>query len=81
MELPEEEVSTVFITGGGKAAPASGSHPFILRLHPHGSLTASSCVFNNREVAAKHPLLGSLTLRQGSIAAIERVHTETPADP
>ncbi len=80
MEIPESEVSTVFMAGGdGKSA--SGSHPFVLRIHPHGSLTAASCVMDGSGVTVEHPLLGPLALSKDRITAIERVHTEAPEKP
>ena len=80
MEIPESEVSTVFMAGGdGKST--SGSHPFVLRLHPHGSLTAASCAMDGDGVTVEHPLLGPLALRKDRITAIERVQTESPEKP
>jgi hypothetical protein len=80
MEIPESEVSTVFMSGGDAKA-ASGSHPFVLRLHPHGSLAAASCVMDANGVSVEHPLLGPLALRKDRITAIERVQTKVPEKP
>jgi len=80
-EIPEQEISTVFIAGKTKAPPANGAHHFNLRLHPLGSLTAGTCVFNDQGIAADHPLLGPLTLRRDGIAAIERIQSEAKAKP
>lgn len=81
MEIPESVVSTVFMAGGGHEHPPE-SQRFVLRLHPHGSLTATSCAMDHTGgVTVKHPLLGPLVLRKDRISAIERVQPEPPAKP
>ena len=80
MEIPESAVSTVFMAGGGQEN-TSERPPFVLRLHPHGSLTAASCAMDSGGVTVEHPLLGSLALRKDRIAAIERAQPERPAKP
>ena len=80
MEIPETEVSTVFMAKGDQQAPLE-SHPFVLRLLPHGSLAAASCVMDASGVHVEHPLLGPLALRRDRISAIERVQPEPPAKP
>jgi hypothetical protein len=78
MEIPEQEISTIFLAGDD-APPADAM--IVLRLHREGSLSVNSCRFSGQEVTAKHPLLGTLKFRPGSIATIERINPPSPADP
>jgi len=81
MEIPEREVSTVFIAGNSQPPAPAAVHSSVLRLAPQGSLSVSTCVFDDDVVTAEHPLLGTLTLRRGGIIAMERIHPEAPAEP
>ena len=81
MEIPTSDVSTVFLASNESTKPAKATAPFRLRLPGDGSLAVSSCRFNSEEATAEHSLLGTLTLRPGSITAIERATTPPPAEP
>lgn len=81
MEIPEQDISTIFLAGNHKPATPSAATPFVLRLHPEGSLSVDSCTFNPEGISANHPLLGRITLHPGSIAAIERIKPAAPEQP
>jgi hypothetical protein len=81
MEIPEQDISTIFLAGNDKPATPPAASPFVLRLHPEGSLSVDSCVFNPEGVSANHPLLGRITLHPGSITAIERIKPAAPEEP
>jgi len=81
MEIPEQDVSTVFLSRDKTTAPTAGEHPFLLRLHHDGSLAVSSCLFGGEAITAVHSLLGPLTLQPGSVAAMERVAAQSEPEP
>ncbi|MCB1134337.1 MAG: hypothetical protein KDN05_24685, partial [Verrucomicrobiae bacterium] len=73
LELPEEDVSTVFFArkdGEPSAAPAS---PFVLKLRDNGSLRVGSCRFADGRVDAEHPLLGPIRFAGGAVTEMEWV--------
>lgn len=72
VEIPEADVSTVFLSGGASKATDDKRPPFVLRLPGEGSLGVSSCEFTGDSASAVHPLLGPLTFRRDGILSIER---------
>lgn len=79
--IPGADVSTVFFSGPGPAAPRAATQPFVLRLQGNGSLGVSSCLFAGESAQAGHPLLGTLTLRRDGLSAIERPPAATGNAP
>jgi hypothetical protein len=79
MEIPESDVSTVFLAGGKNTDAKQAPHPFVIRLPGEGSLRVSSCRIGGEKITASHPLLGPLAIRREGIASIER--TPHPAEP
>lgn len=73
LELPEEEVSTLFLGGSGKPSASVAAGGLILGLRGHGSMRLSSCVLEGDSVKAEHPLLGSLNFRRDGISSLERI--------
>ncbi|MEI6674517.1 MAG: hypothetical protein WCO57_05010 [Verrucomicrobiota bacterium] len=73
LEVPEAEISTVFLAGHPPPVAEATNPPFILHLRGGGALHVSSCAFSAEQVEATHPLLGRLTLRRDGVAAFERV--------
>ena len=84
LELPEEDVSTVFFSGGDAEEPDSATAPFVLKLRDNGSLRVESCRFAEGRVDAEHPLLGSIRFAPGAVTEMEWVGevraTENPDD-
>jgi hypothetical protein len=79
MEIPESDVSTVFLADGKNTDAKQAPHPFVIRLPGEGSLRVSSCRIGGEKITASHPLLGPLAIRREGIASIER--TPHPAEP
>lgn len=73
LEIPENEVSTVFFSGREEVKPGEAEHPFVLRLRGDGFLRLASCRFTEDSVAAVHPLLGPLNFRRDGVIAMERI--------
>lgn len=73
LELPEEEVSTVFLGGAAKPSKSDKVGGLILNLRGHGTMRLSSCVLEGDTVRVAHPLLGSLEFDRSGIASIERI--------
>ena len=73
LEIPENEVSTVFFSGREEVKPGEAEHPFVLRLRGDGFLRLASCRFTEDAVAAVHPLLGPLNFRRDGVIAMERI--------
>jgi hypothetical protein len=78
VELPEADVSTVFLSG---ATADQAPLPFVLRLPGDGSLGVSSCQFTDGSASAVHPLLGPLIFKGGGILAIERTPPAAATSP
>jgi hypothetical protein len=72
LELPEEEVSTVFLGGEGKRPSLADSEGLILGLRGKGELRVSSCVFGDATVKVIHPLLGAMEIDRAGIASLVR---------
>jgi hypothetical protein len=81
VEVPEADVSTVFLSGGASEATADKRPPFVLRLPGEGSLGLSSCEFTGDSTFAVHPLLGPLTFGRGGILSIERSPSAAGTSP
>ncbi|MCX6879676.1 MAG: hypothetical protein NTW21_38615 [Verrucomicrobia bacterium] len=77
IEVPEAEISTIFLVGKPSPAADAGKNPFILQLRSGGSLQVSSCSFTADRVEATHPLLGRLTLQRDGVAAFVRVSAKS----
>jgi hypothetical protein len=81
LEIPENEVSTVFFTGREDVKPNDAEHPFVLRLRGDGFLRLASCRFTEDAVSAVHPLLGALNFRRDGVVAMERIETKPETKP
>lgn len=79
MEIPESEVSTVFLTGSKNPGSERPAHPFVIRLPGNGALRVTSCRIDGEKIAVTHPLLGPLAIRREGISSIERM--PQPAEP
>jgi hypothetical protein len=75
LELPEEEVSTLFLGGQGKPSKSATSGGLILGLRGLGSMRVSSCVIEGDSIKVAHPLLGSLEFGREGISSLERIWT------
>lgn len=73
LELPEEEVSTLFLSGQGKPSQSATSGGLILGLRGLGSMRVSSCVIEGDSIKAVHPLLGSLEFGREGLSSLERI--------
>jgi hypothetical protein len=73
LELPEEEVSTLFLGGQGKPSKSTTTGGLILGLRGQGSMRVSSCVLVGASVKVEHPLLGSLEFGREGISSLERI--------
>lgn len=72
LELPEEEVSTVFLGGAAEGKKNDTSVGYVLSLRGGGKMSVSSCVFGTGKVTVAHPLLGSLDIAREGITSLER---------
>lgn len=72
LELPEKEVSTVFVGGGDVKEKNSVMDGFILSLRGGGQMSVSSCQFGTDTVTAKHPLLGEIRIEREGITSLVR---------
>jgi hypothetical protein len=72
VEIPEAEVSTVFLSTGSSSNTDAKKLPYLLRLSGEGAMGVSSCEFAGESASATHPLLGKLVLRRDGIISIER---------
>lgn len=73
LEVPESEVSTIFLVGKKPPATDVGKFPCILQLRDGGALHVSSCTVSPDQVLATHPLLGKLTLQRTGVTGMERM--------
>ena len=73
IELPEEEVSTVFLGGDERDTKSDVVGGLILSLRGNGSMLLSSCTLQNDTLKAVHPLLGSLEFDRSGVGSIERI--------
>lgn len=73
IEIPEADVSTVFLAENEAIKSDQATHPYVLRLPGDGALRVSTCQFSGDIASAVHPLLGPLTFRRGGITAMERI--------
>ena len=70
LELPEEEISTIFLTN--KTPLDKGQiYPFSLQLQENGILNVASCAFDEVNAKVVHPLLGMLTIPRQRIASLK----------
>lgn len=73
LELPEEEVSTLFLGGHGKPPKSGNAGGLILGLYGQGSMRVSSCILEGDSLRVEHPLLGPLEFGRGGISSLERI--------
>ncbi len=71
IEMPEQEVSTVFFATRGNTRPEE-MEGIILRLRGGGEMRVSACEFVGEKVKAVHPLLGAMELERAGITSLER---------
>ena len=81
MEIPEADVSTVFLADAKTTKTKQASHPFVIRLPGYGSLRVTSCRIVGDKITAVHPLLGPLTIRREGISSIERTPQADATSP
>ena len=83
LEIPDTEVSTVFLATGDVPKADDKANPYVLRLNSEGSLRVASCIFKEGSVTAVHPLLGALEFRREGILSLERADLKpgTPPEP
>ena len=72
VELPEQEVSTVFFASADDGVRQDEPEGLILRLRGGGEMRVSACEFGGKTVKAVHPLLGKLNIDRAGITSIER---------
>ncbi len=72
LQLPEEEVSMVFLAGKSGKRDAKNTRGLILRLRGNGEMRVSSCVFAETTITVEHPLLGSLELDRAGLTRLEQ---------
>ncbi len=72
LQLPEDEVSMVFLAGKSEERDRRRARELILHLRGNGEMRVSSCVFVEKKVRVEHPLLGSLELDRAGITLLER---------
>ncbi len=72
IEMPESEVSTVFLAGDSKDRNPDEQRGLVLRLRGKGEIRVSSCVFSEKSVKVVHPLLGSMELAREGVTLLER---------
>ncbi|MFD2258110.1 hypothetical protein ACFSSA_15625 [Luteolibacter algae] len=72
IEIPEDEVSTVFIAKKGTKISTNKDQNLILHLQGNGEVHVSSCEFGENIVHAEHPLLGKIELQRDAITMLEQ---------
>jgi hypothetical protein len=78
VDLPLSEISTMFFArAAGAEKPADP--PLKLGLRGRGALGVTGCTFSGDIVAARHPLLGGLSIRRDAVASLRR-EEEKPQD-
>lgn len=78
-EIPESDVSTVFLANEKSSSRKQQSYPFVIRLHGNGALRVSSCRIGDEKLTVTHPLLGDLTIPRECVTSIEK--TPQAKDP
>jgi hypothetical protein len=73
LELPEEEVSTLFFGKAGKNPQSEKNSSLLLNLRGQGAMRVSSCVVVDDSVKIEHPLLGSLQFARAGLSSLERI--------
>ena len=73
LELPEEEVSIVFMGGQGEPSQSAVTGDLILSLRGQGTMRVSRCVLKADSAKVEHPLLGSLEFGRAGISSLERI--------
>ncbi len=78
LEIPEADVSTVFLASEKDEKTVDEATRLVLNLRGDGSLRVKSCRFTDNVAFADHPLLGMLELRRDDIISIVRTQPEKP---
>ena len=73
IEMPESEVSTVFLAGASKDRNPGAHRGLVLGLRGEGEIRVSSCEFSEKSVKVVHPLLGSMELAREAVTHLARV--------
>lgn len=73
LELPEEEVSIVFMGRQGEPSQSAVTGDLILSLRGQGTMRVSTCVLEADSAKVEHPLLGSLEFGRAGISSLERI--------
>ena len=76
LELLESDISTVFFVKPEEGASSPKQASWVLKLRGEGSLHMSSCVFSEKGITARHPLLGPLEIRSGGVTELERLQPQ-----
>jgi hypothetical protein len=71
VDLPLAEISTLFFARPAET-PEIERPPLVLSLRGRGSLRMTGCRMDGGRIAARHPLLGELSIRMEAVAAIDR---------
>ncbi len=72
IELPEQEISTVFFAMDEKSGGREQTEGLVLRLRGGGEMRVSACEFGEETVKIVHPLLGKLELARAGVTSLER---------
>lgn len=76
LELLESDISTVFFLKPVDGASSPKQASWVLKLRDEGALHMSSCVFSEKGITARHPLLGPLEIGSGGVTELERLQPE-----
>ena len=80
IEMPEQEVSTIFFASEDGEKVHEELEGLILRLRGGGEMRISTCEFREKSVKVVHPLLGEMELDRAGITSLER-RTIPKAEP
>ncbi len=75
LEIPESEVSTILFAQADTDTPAPGA-PFRIKLRNQGELQVGQPELAKDRITTRHPLLGPLEIRKGSVESIGRTKPE-----
>lgn len=73
LELPEEEVSTLFFSSQAEPFKSATTGDLIVGLRGQGYMRVSSCIVEQDSVRIDHPLLGSLKFGRDGISSLEQI--------
>ncbi|MFK7851656.1 MAG: hypothetical protein AB8D78_11825 [Akkermansiaceae bacterium] len=72
LQLPEEEVSTVFFKSQNESPVSFNEGGMIIRLQGRGEISADTCTFAADKLTIKHELLGEVDLARSGVTMMER---------